>query len=156
MAFVSETVIDQHIDRLETTSGAYEAALAEMEKEQPVLLAYFFSENFDLFTHDERDYLQYLALVIWSAAREVCGSKPPVNEEQISEAEDINWEKLEAVGSHIFRERVGVFFENYPQEDLLAFVEDALLDDEEDPLVTKEGREALFVTLKSVVDLLTI
>lgn len=155
MAFVSETVIDQHIDRLETTPGAYEATLAEMEKEQPVLLAYFFSENFDLFTHDEREYLQYLALVIWSAAKEVCGSKPPVNEEQISEAEDENWEKLEAVRSHIFRERVGIFFENHPQEDLLAFVEDALLDDDEDPLVTKEGREALFVTLKSVVDLLT-
>lgn len=155
MPFVSETVIDNQIDRLETAPGAYEAALSHMEKEQPVLLAYFFSENFDLFTHDERDYLQYLALVVWSAAREVCGPRPPVNEEQISEAEDINWEKLEAVRSHIFRERVGVFFENSPQEDLLAFVEDALLDDEEDPLVTKEGREALFVTLKSVVDLLT-
>lgn len=155
MAFVSETVIDHHIDRLETTPGAYEAALSQMEKEQPVLLAYFFSENFDLFTHDERDYLQYLALVIWSAAREVCGAKPPVNEDQISEAEDRNWEILEAARSHIFRERVGVFFENTPQEDLLAFAEDALLDDEDDPLVSKEGREALFVTLKSVVDLLT-
>lgn len=154
MAFVPESVIDSHIDRLESAPSAYEAAIAGMEKEQPVLLAYFFSENFDLFTHDERDYLQYLTLVIWSAAREVCGSRPPVNEEQISEAEDKNWEQLETVRSHIFRERVGVFFENYPQEDLLAFVEDALLDDDEDPLVTKEGREALFVTLKSVVDLL--
>lgn len=155
MPFVSETVIDNHIDRLETAPGAYETALSQMEKEQPVLLAYFFSENFDLFTHEERDYLQYLALVVWSAAREVCGIKLPVNEDQISEAEDENWEKLESVRSHIFRERVGIFFENHPQEDLLAFVEDALLDDDEDPLVTKEGREAMFVTLKSVVDLLT-
>lgn len=154
MPFVSEHIIDEAIDQLEITPGAYEQALADMDREQPVLLAYFFSEHFDLFTHEEREYLQYLALVIWRAAREVCGARPPVEEEQISEAEDRNWELLESVKSHRFRDRVGVFFENTEQEDLLAFVEDALLDDEEDTLVTKEGREALFVALKAVVDLL--
>ncbi len=154
MTFVPESVIDQTIDLLETTPGAYEKAIQDMEAEQPVLFAYFFSENFDLFTSQEREYLQYLALVIWQAARSVCGPRPAVNEEQISDAEDLNWERLESVRSHIFRERAGVFFENYRQEDLLAFVEDALLDDEEDAVVSKEGREALFVTLKSVIDLL--
>ncbi len=155
MPFVSETVIDQVIDLLEVEPGAVEQATQEMEREQPVLSAYFFSDSFDLFTQEERDYLQYLALVIWRASREVLGAIPAIDEEQISEAEDRNWERLEAVKSHIFRERAGVFFENYPQEDLLAFVEDALLDDDEDAIVTKEGREAMFVTLKSVIDLVT-
>lgn len=154
MPFVSEHIIDEAIDHLEVTPGAYQQALTDMDREQPVLLAYFFSEHFDLFTREEREYLQYLALVIWRATRQVCGAKPSVSEEQISEAEDRNWELLETVKSHRFRDRVGVFFENTEQEDLLAFVEDALLDDEEDTLVTKEGREALFVALKAVVDLL--
>ena len=40
------------------------------------------------------------------------------------------------------------------QEDLLAFVEDNLVEDE-DSVVTKEGREPMFVALKSVIDVLT-
>ena len=46
-----------------------------------------------------------------------------------------------------------VFFENYQQEDLLAFVEDSLIDDE-DEIVTKVGREPMFVALKSIIDCL--
>ena len=39
------------------------------------------------------------------------------------------------------------FFENSSQEDLLAFIEDSLLEEEED-LVTKVGREPMFIALK--------
>jgi len=40
---------------------------------------------------------------------------------------------------------------------LPALAEEAVLEDEDDPesLVTKEGREALFVSLKTVIDVLT-
>jgi len=155
MPFIPENIIDEVIERFERELDAFETALRRMEEEQPVLLAWFFSEQFDLFTKEEREYIEYLALVVWYAVREVNGPCPVINETQISEVEDHNWERLEAEKSHKFRERVSIFFENYPQEDLLAFIEDALLDDEEDLIVTKEGREALFVTLKSVIDLLT-
>lgn len=154
MLFVSEEIIDNTIDLLEATPEAFDHLLEKMEEEQPILLAYFFSEQFDLFTESERSYLQYLALVIWHASRKVFGQTALVTEEQISAAEDNNWEQLEQVNAHGFRERMGVFFEQTNQEDLLAFIEDALLDDEDDAIVTKEGREALFVTLKSVADLL--
>ncbi len=153
--YVTDDVIDWVIEQLDADVQVAQQAMLDMEKEQPVLWAWFFSENFDLFTPDERAYLQYLALVIWKSSRQVLGLQATVNEEQISQAEDRNWEMLEGVKSHIFRERVTVFFEHYPQEDLLAFVEDALLDDE-DTIVTAEGREALFVTLKTVIDLLAV
>ncbi len=154
-AFVTEAVIDDVVEQLDADAQAIPQATLDMEKEQPVLWSWFFSENFDLFTPDERAYLQYLALVIWKASCQVLGPRAAVNEEQISQAEDHNWAMLEGVKSHIFRERMTVFFEHYPQEDLLAFVEDALLDDE-DTIVTAEGREALFVTLKTVIDLLAV
>ena len=48
-----------------------------------------------------------------------------------------------------------VFFEDYAQEDMLAFVEDNLVEDE-DSTITKEGREPIFVALKSVIDVLTM
>lgn len=154
-SFVTEAVIDLALEQLDANPQTAQQAMRDIEKEQPVLWAWFFSENFDLFTPDERAYLQYLALVIWKASRQVLGPRPVVNEEQISQAEDHNWEMLEGVKSHIFRERMTVFFDHYPQEDLLAFVEDALLDDE-DTIVTREGREALFITLKTVIDLLAV
>jgi len=44
-----------------------------------------------------------------------------------------------------------IFFKNYFQEDLLAFVEDSLIEEEEG-LVTKVGREPMFVALKSIID----
>lgn len=154
MAFVDENIIDEVIDQLELEEGAYEAAVREMEEAQPVLSAYFWSENFELFTDDERAYLQYLALIIWKAYIKVNGSSAKISEEQISEAEEQNWARLEEVKSPVFRERAGIFFEDYFQEDLLAFAEDALLDDDEDAIVTKEGREPLFVTLKTVIDLM--
>ena len=150
MAFVDENIIDEVIDQLELEEGAYELAVREMEEAQPVLSAYFWSENFELFTADERAYLQYLALIIWKAYITVNGSSVKISEEQISEAEEQNWARLEEVKSPVFRERAGIYF----QEDLLAFAEDALLDDDEDAIVTKEGREPLFVTLKTVIDLL--
>jgi len=58
---------------------------------------------------------------------------------------------MEANVGKKFRERLDEFFEETKQEDLLAFIEDALLDDEESP-VSKEGREPMFVTLKAVID----
>ena len=47
--------------------------------------------------------------------------------------------------------------EQTEQEDLLAFAEDAVLEEEDDPeaLVTKEGREPIFVALKTMVDVLS-
>ena len=51
-----------------------------------------------------------------------------------------------------------MFFENTQQEDLLAFIEDSLTpgeDDDEEFPVTEEGAEAMFVMLKTVVDVLT-
>lgn len=48
------------------------------------------------------------------------------------------------------------FFEGYFQEDLLVFVEDVLIQDEEDVLVLVfwEGQEVFFVSLKIIIDCL--
>ncbi|HMN89044.1 MAG TPA: hypothetical protein PKE68_03425 [Saprospiraceae bacterium] len=51
-------------------------------------------------------------------------------------------------------DRLNVFFDQYLQEDLLAFIEEALADDDDDPIVTKEAREGMFVVLKTLTDCL--
>ena len=60
-------------------------------------------------------------------------------------------EIINEVTSKQFRDRLNVFFEKTSQEDLLAFIEDSLLEEEEE-LVTKVGREPMFIALKSIID----
>ncbi|MCB0594011.1 MAG: hypothetical protein H6557_16815 [Lewinellaceae bacterium] len=156
MKFISENLVEQAAELLNASEESYERAVEEMEEEQPVLLSYFFTEDFQVFTQSEKEYLFYLMLVVWKAVSLGGESIPAITEQQLSQAEDSNWEQMQGVKARGFHERLNVFFDNYPQEDLLAFVEDALSDEEDDDaiLVTKEGREALFVSLKSAIDCL--
>ncbi|NJL73773.1 MAG: hypothetical protein HC892_00790 [Saprospiraceae bacterium] len=76
---------------------------------------------------------------------------PELTEENLGEAEELNWELIENTNTRDFRKQLDVFFEHYPQEDLLAFVEDSLVDDDEFN-VTAEGREIILVGLKTLID----
>lgn len=157
MKFVSEKIIDAVIDELENLNDdQYEARMEAFASAQPVVFAWLFSEHFDLLSDDEKGYLQYLSLIAWSANVKVNGTGEAVSEEQIGQAEEHNYELLENTTAKKFRDRLNVFFENTPQEDLLAFAEDAVLEDEDDPeaLVTKEGRELIFVAVKTLVDVI--
>ena len=159
MQFVSENIIDAIIDELETLSDdQYERRMEQFAEAQPVLVAYLFNEeNFHLLSEDEIGYLQYLSLIAWMAITRVNGPVQPVSEEMIGLAEERNYEVLEASTAGSFRDRLDAYFENTPQEDLLAFAEEAVLEDEDDPeaLVSKEGREPVFIAVKTVIDVLT-
>ncbi len=158
MEFVSEKVIDAVIDELETfDDDQYEVQMEAFAEAQPVLFAWLFSEHFELLNEDEKGYLQYLSLIAWRSIMRVNSEVEAVSEEQIGEAEEANYAVLEASKSQKFRDRLNDFFEGSPQEDLLAFAEEAVLEDEDDPeaLVSKEAREPIFVAVKTLVDVLT-
>jgi hypothetical protein len=158
LTFVDEKIIDSIIDRLDNaTDEQYEGFTEAMAEAQPVLFAYLFDEEtFHLLTDDEKGFLQYICLIAWMAVTEVNGPTEPVSEEMIGEAEEKNFALLEAATGKTFRQRLDGFFEGYPQEDLLAFAEEAVLEDEDglDSLVTKEGREPIFIAAKTVIDVL--
>lgn len=158
MKFVSEKTIDAVIEALEALPDEqYEQRMEAFAAAQPVLVAWLFSENFDLLSDDEKGYLQYLALIAWQAIEKENGPVEAVSEEQIGVAEEKNYEVLENSTAKKFRDRLDPFFENTSQEDLLAFAEEAVLEAEDDPdsFVTKEGRELIFIALKTMVDVLT-
>ncbi|MBL7829047.1 MAG: hypothetical protein JNJ57_20600 [Saprospiraceae bacterium] len=157
MEFVSEKIIDAVIEELENLEeDRYEVLMEEFAEAQPVLFAWLFSEHFDLLTEDEKGYLQYLSLIAYRSIVRVNGPCEAASEDQIGQAEERNYELLETSTAKKFRDRLNVFFENTNQEDLLAFAEEAVLEDEDDPesFVTKEGRELIFVGVKTLVDVL--
>ncbi len=158
MKFVSEEVIDRIIEQLEGYADEqYEARMEAFAEAQPVVFAWLFSEQFDLLSEDEKGYLQYLALIAWTAIQEVNGPLGAVSEDEIGQAEEANYALLESSKASDFRDRLNAFFEGSDQEDLLAFAEEAVLEEEEEDeaLVTAEGREPIFIALKTLVDVLT-
>ncbi|MEO6758280.1 MAG: hypothetical protein ABIO24_02420 [Saprospiraceae bacterium] len=159
MKFVSEEVIDRIIEQLEGYADEqYEQRMEAFAEAQPVVVAWLFSDQFDLLSEDEKGYLQYLALIAWSANQEVNGPLGAVSEDEIGQAEEANYALLEASKAQDFRGRLNDFFEGSDQEDLLAFAEEAVLEEEDEPeaLVSKEGREPIFIALKTLVDVLTV
>ena len=148
---ILEKTIDKVIEELETAD--FENEVTVLSEQQPALVAYLFSEDFDLLTQDEREYMLYLTIVLYKSVEAERGKISPIKEINLETAEEHNWTLLENISEKRFRDRITIFFEKTSQEDLLAFIEDALTDDE-DKLVTPEGREPIFVALKSIVDIL--
>lgn len=160
MEFVSEQTIDEAISDLEKeiAEKETESLMEEMGRAQPAILSYLLSDAFRLLTKKEREYLLSLSLVIWRAALKVNPKLEPVDPSAIGRLEEDNWELMEESPSGAFRDRLSIFFKDSPQEDLLAFAEDALVEDEdetEESFLTREGKELMFVAMKTIIDGLT-
>ena len=149
--FITEQNIDAVAEKFSTQPSAYEEAIADMQAQQPILFSYLLSESFELLTKAESDYLLYLSLVIWKAIYAQNNNHVVLDSLKIEEIEEQNWVIFNETNAKKFPKKLDAFFKNYPQEDLLAFVEDALIDDE-DSFVTKEGKELLFIGLKTEID----
>jgi hypothetical protein len=151
MKYIDDKLIDAAVDVISDDDDKYDEVLADLEKKQPAILAYLNDDDSTAFSEEELDYIHYLLLIMWDSVRRVHPDMPAITAEDISAAEEVNWSKLENVESKRFKDRLDIFFDTANQEDLLAFLEDALQEDEES-FVTKEGREPIFVLLKSIID----
>lgn len=150
---VTEHIIEEALSWIHSSSGDYESAVKTFGQEQPAILSALFTDDFDLFTQEEKDFALFLAMVIWKSITSAVGSPAEVSADRFGEVEENNWELLQTTTGKSFRDRMNVFFEQTEEEDLLAFIEDSLTPgDEEEFTLTAEGREPLFVFLKSVVD----
>lgn len=152
---ISEATIETVLDRLETGGDALlESDLQSFAERQPELMDYLTNEDVEAFTESERDLLVFAALVIFRAVEMEQPDTEPVTGDQLAAAEEKNYAQLSSVKASDFRERLTPFFENTPQEDLLAFVEDITVAEGDDE-ISSEAREPFFVTLKTVIDTLT-
>ena len=152
---ISEETIEKVLLEIEDQPDLYTESLLDLKTRQPVVAAFLFSETFDVLTSTEKEYLLYLTIVTW---RSICSDYPKleaVKEDDLGSFEEKNWEAFNKTTGKPFRHRLDAFFEITPQEELLAFVEDALLlEDEEleEWQLTKEGREPIFIGMKSILD----
>ncbi|MFT4664300.1 MAG: hypothetical protein ACI8YQ_001689 [Polaribacter sp.] len=150
MKFISESQIDQVTDILQSEADQ-EAFFRTLGEDQPIVLSFLVSEDVKVLTLEEQELMYLLAAILYKSILNTHPDCPMIDEDILGKAEEQNWALMEANIRGTFSERITPFFENYPQEDLLAFVEDALVFDE-DSQVTNEGRSYLFVVLKSMID----
>ena len=150
LPFINEAIIDKTVEELES-SADQEDLIIQMGENQPAILAYLTSETFRFFSEEERVFLFFMVLVIVQSIEKKNTDLPVLSPEQLGQAEEQNWGLYQDSKARNFRDKLTVFFENYPQEDLLAFVEDALETDEESE-ITEDGRAHLFISMKSIID----
>lgn len=151
--FITEEVIEKLLVEMEVEGSKVEQHLKKFEEEQGAIYNWLISDSFDILTTEERGHLLYMAVVIWRATSTIEKEYHQVTPEEIEKQEEEVWTIfLDSKGK--FRDKLDVFFKDYDQEDLLAFVEDALEVDEED-FLTPVGREIMFVIMKVLIDLLT-
>lgn len=154
---IKEDTINSVLAQFEPGNVDYERAIREFSGRQPAVVSFLMADHEGALTDDEQEYLMYLATVIFRSIESEDGEQAKIAPDVVSAAEEKNWDVLGTSKARNFRERLNVFFEKTGQEDLLAFIEDSLVEDEEaeEQMVTSEGREPMFVLLKTVVDVLS-
>lgn len=153
---INQEAIEAIMLRLQTTPDLFSALLDGLERDQPAIINWIFSESFDILNEEEKQYFLFLSLVIIVSISEQLVIEDVIGPKTIELAEEKNWEIFTSQSSKVFREKINVFFDAYPQEDLLAFVEDALEMEHEDQVVTTIGRPPMFIALKTLIDLLAL
>lgn len=151
MIIIPESTIDDLVEYYEAFPETLITKTADYMDEFPTLLAYLDQESNEVLLDEERDLHWYIVVVCLSASLEEGVEIRPFTVEGLSAAEETNWELLQEAGPGSWRDRLDPFFASLDQEDLLAFVEDLLQEDEESPLTTI-GREVIFISVKSILD----
>lgn len=145
---VAEKTIDEIVDRLEDHPEFFEELLEKYGSEQEDVFVFFASDNFKLLTDEENDLLIFFTLVILASTEE----HTPLEEvkiETLEKTEEQAWDIFDKQKAN-FRDKLNPFFEQTQEEDLLAFVEDGLIIEEDNP-VTAVGREIIFITLFALI-----
>jgi len=141
------------------TDEQAQAAVTQMSKEQPVILAYLLAASEDkAFDQDESQTFFYVGVVVWQIMKQ--GSKVPgkITEKQLREAERANEDLLEKMASDSagdFLSAAQSLVENYPEPEVLRYITQALMEDEDgdpnNPPIRDENLGQAFLHLKIVL-----
>lgn len=145
--------LETHIDRLAEQALVFEEEVDHWTAWQPALASYILSDDFSLLTELERDTLLFGATALLSLARVKEIAAEEISEDVIGELDEANWTAIEVASGRKLSDKMDVWFEGYPETELLAFIEDLCIDDEEEDL-TPVGSEMMVVALKTVADAL--
>ncbi len=143
---IDEAKIEKAISDLESDTNTIQTNFIEDQNE---FYEYLQTELFSTLELEERLSLLFINTVIYSAFILSKNSSPVFDMNDFQNHDESNWKLREQYNS--WEDTLDAFFDNYKQEDLLAFVEDCLVEHESEEL-NPAVREILFITSKSYID----
>lgn len=150
--FISEAIIEKQLGVLEDEVFG-QRMMQDFLENEPILASFLFSEDIKILEETEKSLFSYIIVAIWSASAEAYESAR-CTPEKIESLEEKNWEEFTSAKGD-FRTKLDGFFEAFPQEDLLAFVEDLLqgeAEGEAEVALSKEGKEFILIKIKTLLD----
>jgi hypothetical protein len=157
MNTISTEIVERTWKEMSTMSPVNHPKLInKFAKEQPIILAYLMAVDDEMFNEDERELLLYLGVVIWKIMSRGTKLLPSVTEKMIDDAEEKNIKMLEYLEGETetgFYETTATILEGYNQPEVLRYVVEALMeDDEEDVDIQEENIGMMMIYLKTVID----
>ena len=139
---LTESDIEQCIEQLKQGT--------EVQLEE-ALIAYLEKDTLPLLSKSEIQLFDFILSVLHGTIHDHYKNSSFSIDDFIA-AEEANWAQRDK--NKKLSDSIDSFFDSYHEEDLLAFVEDMLADDE-DAEITETGREIIFITCKSFIDSMT-
>jgi hypothetical protein len=134
----------------------------QLRKEQPVICGYLLSLDSPPFIQHEGGIIFYLGVVVWQIMKQSKRQLCKVTRRGLERAEKVNYDFLERITSDTEADFVSAtqsLLERYPEPEVLRFIVEAIMEEEEDrdpedPPLREECRGLAFVHLKTVLDAL--
>ncbi len=158
---ISAETVTRTLEKMSTmTPPQIQTIINRMSKEQPVILAYLLasSEN-DAFDENESQILVFVGVVVWQLMRQRPKGTRMITEKRLEKVEKSNEAQLEKMAG----DSPGDFFsaaeasvKSYPEPEVLRYVVEAMMEDEEgntdNPPIREENLGYAFLYMKNVLD----
>jgi len=158
---ISAETVTRVLDRMSAMSEEQaQAMVTRMSKEQPAALAYLLATSEDeAFEQDEGQVFFYIGVVVWQIMKLHPNGCNKITETQLDRAVKVNEDLLEKMASDSagdFLSAAQSMIESYTEPELLRYVTQALMEDEDgnpdNPPIRDESLGLAFLHLKIVMD----
>jgi hypothetical protein len=129
----------------------------DLEKKQPVLVAYMTAVDSKILNQAEREMLFYLGTLIWQIMLSQNADLPMIKEDTLLDCEKLNLKmasELKEAGKLSFAEVIKSILDNFGQPEVFRYIVAVLLNEEEneESLIRDEMLGILMLNLKTIID----
>ena len=132
---VAEQDIEQAILAIENASSGPKERFEHHSERFPTLTAFLFSEDMDILNEEEQALFLFIGDVLFTTWAFIEREDPTCSIEDVEDILDEIWERWEKAKT--INDKMDTLFEYEEEEELLAFVEDMILDNDELSLAAK-------------------
>lgn len=158
MKKITPELVDKVVVNFERlTDNKIEELLQELDSQQADSLAYILSEDFEALGEEENEILLLDTLILWQIINQAYDKVNIPNSDKIDQLQFDNWkmaEELTIVKNQSFDDFVEPMIADYPEDELLYFILDTLIDedDDNDESMNSESKLPMFIALKTLCD----